>query len=294
MKSYNNFLKLFEHLNQDEQYLYKYFKQDDNSKVIEFAFYYPYELEYFLSIIDYDDYNLSEKEIKEIENEEPIDAIQIFDDYMKNKDHEKFLIAYGEYLRDKADIDWYNIPSIIIYDYPERLKEEWLLVDGLSTDEALEIWRNGFEKGTDDVLTLHLGHKSEYGDFIKAKTVDDFNFYNVDNNRNNILMFRSSGVRVYNIYNQEYDVFFSKKSAHDIVWLEYGYSHNNDRYEVWYVESRKLLKRLVEYDDLDELVEWVEKHYDQYRKHLTSDTYDRIKERKAREKRNTAANNFNI
>jgi hypothetical protein len=79
---------------------------------------------------------------------------------------------------------------------------------------------------------------------------------------NEAVIFRASGIRTEHYGDEEPQVIFYGNTARDIIPVESGENKN-------YAFKSKLTGRILyEADDLQELVYWLVRHFDQYRKHL--------------------------
>lgn len=271
------FLKsINEYLNQEEVWLKKYLNMSDDEKYKNLAYDKDYLVGNFIKTIDLNDYF----------EEEVIDAVEEFfnDDNKENyqfleEDYisDKFLIDFGKYI--EHNIDSYDLPTSFYFSWPEIIKKQWLIH---LTDYAKDIWNNGFTYGTYDIsqlgLTTYISQDSKkYGGYNFAYTVEDFLRYGRRSESGQrfrygqeVIMFRCSGVRAYHSGDEEEQTIFWGKYATDIIWLEEGEYESGDKEgeDCWFIESRKTDQRIVEKDELDDLIHWVQKNYDQYRKHI--------------------------
>lgn len=163
-----------------------------------------------------------------------------------------------------------NNPTSSVMDYTRDVNNEWLIH---FSDNAADIWRNGFIYATNDIDYLAYSgagstnnKDSEGYDF--AYLASEFMRYAFDDYHgtpkygNEAVMFRASGVKATHFGDEEEQVMFYNKDAKDIVYLQNGY-------DGWYVESNSGRPMYVN-DDLGTVVEWVENNFDQYRKHLVN------------------------
>jgi len=273
-KKYNKY-SLLEYLNQDEIRLKNYLSSDEDEKYKDVSYKITYLLRDFIDTINLYDY-FSSEEVEKIENmidngDEYYEIIEL--DFITDD----FLIDYGKYV--ESNVDSSEMPSTFFFSHPEIIKKQWLIH---LTDHASNIWSNGFEYGTYDMtalgLTIYATHDSKkYGGYNFAYTINDFERYgDTGDHKHNFrygdeaILFRSSGVRTYHSGDEEYQVIFWGKNASDIIWLEYGEIEHGDREgeDCWFIESRKTGTRLIEAENISDLIYWVEKNYNQYRKHL--------------------------
>jgi len=301
MKNYSNFTynKLYEYLQQEEQWLFKYFNASDDDKYINNAWMNQYSIKKYIDTISLEDY-FTEEELEKfdfdtevIEDNEDEDIFYEFEDYDKNEKKKEFLIDFGEWCYN--NLEYYNQPANLMFDWPVRFKKDWIIYKN-NTDKIKEIWKDGFENGLDEHDELYNwfynDQKNDYGDIHIGRPVSSAANLEIEKNED-VLMFKSSGVKVSDSSNNIDVVAFYGKAVNDLIWLEYGYSENDEQYEVWFIESNKNV-RLVELDELEDLVDWVEKNYDQYRKHFRTDKYEIIQRKKREIKKKQQANKFKI
>ena len=303
MKNYKNYTqyKLYEYLQQEEQWLYKYFNMSDDDKYINNAWMNQYYIKKFIDTISLENY-FTEEELESfdfdtevIDNNEDEDIFYEFEDYEKNKKKKDFLIAFGEWCYE--NLEYYEQPANLMFHHPERFKKDWILYKN-NSNKIKEIWFNGFVNGLDEYDELYNwfynDQDNQYGDIHIGRPINNISSYNFDvGKEEDVLMFKSSGVKVSDLGNNIDVVAFYGKAVYDLVWLEYGFSENDEQYEVWFVESDNN-GRLVELDDFEQLVEWVEKNYDQYRNHLRTDKYEIIQKKKKNKELKDDLDKFNI
>jgi hypothetical protein len=179
---------------------------------------------------------------------------------------------FGKYLYDKIQYNEMPIPD---QDYPawtyfddsvKLIKNQWLIH---FTNDAEGIERSGFKYGVNDItklgLTLHLGDfEKEYGGYNFAFTLDKFlksrlRWSDEFKYGKEAVLFRASGIEAWHIGDEEYQVLFYGNTAKNIVAVTEG---NEKR---WGIRG-KSGRVLFEDDDLDVVVTWFVKNYDQYRK----------------------------
>ena len=285
MKYFNRFdsYQINEYLQQQESWLYNYLNMSDEDKYVDLA--------HNQSMFFFDFFEQNDSEIEEMLSEEEFTEIKNMIDegsaeyevLEKIHTHKDLLEKYGRYVENELEgvsmSD--DLPTPFYFDYPEIVKKQWLVH---LTDHASDIWSDGFTHGTFEIdklaLTTYNSHDSKkHGGYNFAYTPYDFEKYgNNGHHKHNFsygdeaILFRSSGVKAWHIGDEEYQVMFWGENASDIIWMEYGEIEHGDNEgdECWFIESRITGRRLVEKEEVSELVEWVEKHYDQYRKHLTT------------------------
>jgi len=304
MKNYTNFTynKLFEYLQQEEQLLYDYFNMSDDEKYINNTWINQYRIKDFIRTIDLEDF-FDEKEIEEfdfdtedIDNNETEDIFYEFENYYQDKKKEKFLIAFGEYCYEK--LDYHNQAANLMFNYPQRFKKDWIVYKN-NTGRIAKFYKDGFENGLDEHDELYNwfydgNQNNQYGDIHIGRPSGDISSYNFEVGQNeDVLMFKSSGVQLSDYSNNIDVVAFYGKAVHDLIWIEYGTSESDNFWEVWYIESKNG-ERLIEKEELEEVIEWVEKNYDQYRKHFQTDKYEIIQKKKRDIKKKKQAKKFKI
>jgi len=167
------------------------------------------------------------------------------------------------------------MPSWFFFEDVELIKKQWL-IHCTDFGSSLGIAKKGFIKGTYEIdelgLTTNVSKKSSYGyDF--AYTVYDFDKYadrtyrSVNKFRygNELILFRSSGVRAYHNGDSEYQTIFWGRNASDILMV-----YVNEENGKYYIASNINHAKLVEFEDASDLVRWLDKNYEQYVKHISS------------------------
>ena len=280
----------------NESQLFKYLNMSQEDKYIDFAFKSTYLLQNFIDTIDPDDYGITQI-LTQYDEDDFNELIYEFENYESNINHKNFLIDFGEYCEENIH-EWYDIPANFALEYPKKEKEQWLLYSTKDSSEASDIWREGFEYGEDDFEKLHLRnnntYKSEYGHYI-GYNIDDFDRYGEEyvgwsyklKHGKELLMFRSTGIHVRDFSREEDVTIFNGRSAYNIIWLESDDEH-------YYIESRLTRKKLIEKDSYIELIRWVEENFDQYKKHLESDKFEKLEAKRIRKKKNKKSKRFNL
>ena len=275
-KNYDSYI-INEYLNQEEIWLKKYLNSDDKNKYINLTYKFDYLLEDFLNTIELSSYfNKEDKDKITRMIDDGYESYEILDKRFMTDD---FKYDFGKFIYN--EVDSASLPTNFYFDDGEIIKNQWLIH---LTSYALDIWKDGFLYGTDDIedlaLTTYNTHDSKkHGGYNFAYTINDFIKYgnNGDHDHkfkygDNAILFKCSGVRAWHTGDEEYQTIFYGKYATTIIWLEYGEIEHGDREgeDCWFIESRKNKVRLVEKENIRDLINWVETHYDQYRKHLTN------------------------
>jgi hypothetical protein len=179
----------------------------------------------------------------------------------------------GDYIWDVFDIPPEEKPSWKYLKAEEIVKNQWL-VHGTDKKNLLDIKRQGFIKGVDDLTKLGLTTWFSGDDDMKSRsgynfayTVDDFKRYGYNRYSsdwgltygNALVVFRASGLRCWHKGDGEYQTIFNGKTATDICPV-----HRLDSGE-WAIIGENN-KKLYMNKDLVQVVNWLDNNYAQYRK----------------------------
>lgn len=267
---------LLEYVNKNIKILFDYLSISDNDKYIELAFTEPYYITDFVKYNNLSDY-FQDDDLQEIEILfSQVESGDIPEYEFMDKITDQMRIDYGIYIEHRIGNEL--LPTPFFFDSPSIIKTQWLIH---LTNNAYEIWDSGFNVGTVDIqyLGLTTNTKNEYktGGYNFAYTIDDFMKYgDTGTHKHNFrygdeaVIFMSSGVRAYHNGDDEYQTIFWGSDAKHIIMLEYGEIEHgeNEGTDCWFIESNKTHKRLVEKENIKELIDWVNSHYQQYRKHI--------------------------
>lgn len=187
-------------------------------------------------------------------------------DQILNGDLNKYYKDFLNYIQRK--VDYYEMPAHQTFEESIPVKNEWLIH---FTSNALGIARHGFEYGTEDLDSLNytgagsINGKSEGYDF--AYTIDDYErFYRGHNGDpkygNEAVLFQASGIKTWHYGDEEYQVIFWGKNAKNIIPISRTDDGN------WIVYSSRTGNPLIQFEDLESIVDWVINNKEQYRKHL--------------------------
>lgn len=197
-------------------------------------------------------------------------------DFLKTENPDLYK-EFAEYLYDeitnrRLPINDTEYPAWSFFDdSPEIIKNQWLIH---FTDEAKSIAEEGFLYGVDEAdklgLTTQLSEfDKKYGGYNFAYTLTDFVRYAGGGWRNKgykygdeAVIFNASGIKLLHYGDEEPQVIFYGNTAKNIIPITYGKDTD------WGVYSVKTDKLLYENDELEKVVEWVVKNYNQYRKEL--------------------------
>ena len=162
-----------------------------------------------------------------------------------------------------------EFPAWSYFDSPQLVKNQWLIH---FTKDARSIVVDGFKYGVDEIdklgLTTSLGEfEKKYGGYNFSYLLSDFQRYGYKGYGkykygDEAVIFRASGIKVWHHGDEEPQVIFYGNTATDIIPITDG--ENNK----WAVRSSKTMRSLYEDDELQKIVDWISKNYEQYRKSL--------------------------
>lgn len=156
---------------------------------------------------------------------------------------------------------------------PEIVKNQWLIH---FTKDAQSIAKEGFKYGVDEMtklgLTTHLGEfDKKYGGYNFAYLLRDFEKYGRSGSGygnqkykygKEAVIFRASGIKLWHYGDEEPQVIFYGNTANTIIPITSGEEHD------WAIASKKTGRILYESDDLEKIVQWLVRNWEQYRKSL--------------------------
>ena len=172
-------------------------------------------------------------------------------------------------------------PSWLYMEYPKQVHNEWLIH---FSNNAREISWEGFKHGTDDLDRLAYSYAGEtdgkFEGYDFAYTLEGARHYaflsrgawgRIPKYGHDAVIFRASGVKLWHSGDQEEQVVFYGPSAKDIIYLHY-----DDETSEWNISSRFDLNHILYHnEDIDEVINWIENNYDQYRKLLSDYRYNK-------------------
>lgn len=270
-----------EYVTKDIVYLRDYFRSSEESR----KEYLPHEYHYFFDdFLIEDDIDFSPpKEFRASDiMDEPDEEVDMFDDTIEliiwlEKNDKKLYDSFANYLYKKIVDNTLPIPDedypawSYFDDSPELIKNQWLIH---FTDDADSIAADGFKYGVDDMtklgLTTRLGEfDKKYGGYNFAYTLSDYVRYGGKGNRsgggykygNECVIFRASGIKLWHHGDMEPQVIFYGNTANNIVAI-------TEDEERWAIRNIKNGSVAYQNDDLDKVVNWFIKNYNQYRKIL--------------------------
>lgn len=269
---------LKEYISNQMIYLKDYFSMPESSKKA----YLPHEYNYFFEdfLIEEDIDFEQPKEIKQSNYaDEPEEYVDMFDSSVEliiwlennNKElYDKFSdYLYNKIMNNELPIPEEEYPAWAYFDdNPILIKNQWLIH---FTNNADSIAYEGFKYGAEDISKLGLTTRlsefdKKYGGYNFSYLLSDFKKYGIRNRGgykygDEAVIFRASGIKLYHYGDEEPQVIFYGNTAKDIIAITKG---DNSDYSI----KSKDDKILFENDDLETVVNWLIKNYNQYRKKL--------------------------
>jgi hypothetical protein len=269
---------LNEYITNNEIYLRDYLSMSKERKMV----YLPHEYYYFFQ--DFIDETGAEfeqpKETVKSDYEDEDDVeVNMFDDnelelmtWLENND-KKTYNDFAKYLYDRImdstlPINDSEYPAWAYFsDNPELIKNQWLIH---FTDNANDIAKEGFKYGIDEMeklgLTCHLSDfEKKYGGYNFAYTLSDFPKYAKKSGGykygKEAVIFNASGIKVWHYGDEEPQVIFYGNTAKNIIPITSG---ENSEFAIYSKDN----KILYENDDLKNVVYWLIKNFNQYRKNF--------------------------
>jgi hypothetical protein len=197
---------------------------------------------------------------EDFDNDEPFEALE--------KLPPATIRAYGKSVEHELARDGEGPPSLMM-DFRQLVRNEWMIH---FSDEAYSICGDGFTSGVaignehQLALSTHYKETSKTGGYNFAYLIKDFDRYGRQRHGGGwkygkeAVMFQASGALVYHWGDEEPQVIFISNTARNIVYL---YESDGQ----WAVGPSE--RPVYRADKLEDVVYWVAKHFDQYRKVLT-------------------------
>jgi hypothetical protein len=263
----DGYLVLNESVTRELMYLYQYLKTDDKS---DLAFNEPWYLDDF-------DHGIDDEEFNEyLEEHEYSEAV----DWLYNNDKDTFE-RFVEYVESHNDEGQEGYTKQYFSNNPTIIKNKWLLH---FTDNAYDVFKDGFNRGTDDIDKLGLTtyrtstENGTYGFAYDAANTSSRTYSSSDYHRmfkygQEAVMFIASGIKVYHYTDEEYQVIFDTRTVRDIVAIEKVSTYmEDDEYDVWGIRNKRGENLFTTKDDslesFEQAVDWVIANYDNYRKNI--------------------------
>lgn len=198
-------------------------------------------------ILQWDDYEMAEA----------------LSEYFKT-DLKPFCEDFIQYVTRYGDTE---VPLFCAADFRREVHNEWL-VHMTSSDNIPGLYKEGFSYGVDiDNLAYTPGIGTtnyKYGagyDF--AFDADEASIAEKSGYGDCAVLFQASGIQIYHWGDQQYQVIFYGPSARNLIFL-----FQDDETKMWYVDSEITGRRLVEFENLEFLVQWCISNFPQYHNHL--------------------------
>lgn len=255
---------LSETVTNDAVYLKKYMNMSDDEKSSDLAYTYSYKLSDFLEDAQFSgklEQDVADKYL-EIDEYEAVETMQDEDPQLFN-DFGKYLMG----LLNQGKIGWDSeTPAWSFYTDVNYIRNQWL-VHFTDRDSAINIVRNGFKRGVEDIsklaLTTRLG-SSHFGEdgYNFAFLHSDVKKYETSKYGDTAVIFMASGVIGYHHADQEDQVIFKGNTAKHIN-LMYR-DRNSDEWTINDKNGRKLYSN----ERKNKVVDWFVNNYNNFKKVL--------------------------
>lgn len=171
-----------------------------------------------------------------------------------------------------------------VMDYTKDIHNEWLIH---FSDNASLIADEGFRYATENIEDVAYSNCGE----TDGKQSEGYDFAFVAEYANNskakygreAVMFRASGVQSTHYGDEEEQVVFYNNDAKDIVYIARSNGYTEDSRgeyiceDEWYIPSRINGDTLYHSDNIEDIVVWVERNFEQYRKHLVNSKESKVR-----------------
>lgn len=270
-----------EYITQDVVSLKQYLSQTEEQKKTYLPQEYPYFFDDFMESNGNYDFKRPKNEYMDANGDNAFDEeLEDYDliEWIDNNNHELYN-EYADYLYDKINNGTLNIsdseyPAWSFFDdIPILVKNQWLIH---FTNDSDGIARDGFKYGVDEIdrlgLTTNISDfEKKYGGYNFAYLLSDFNRYGKAGFGSRggeykygkeAVIFRASGIKTYHYGDEEPQIIFYGNTAKNIIPIKSGENNN------WAIYNNKTGRIIIESDDLEKIVYWVEQNYQQYYKSL--------------------------
>lgn len=263
---------LNEYVQNEIAWLKKYLTMDEEEQNIDLAYMAPHALFEFLSNTAKGEEFLNANNITDSEDLYDFDMSVVPSRFLQDFRTE-FIYNVRNYGYDDGEV-----PSWSFFEYLGVVKNQWLIH---FSDDAWSIAKyGGFKHGMPNMemlgLTTNYNKKMKSGGYNFAYKIDDFDSYGADHSMRrkgykygrDAVLFQASGVYAWHYSDQEPQVIFWGPSARNIISIEDGETKE------WAVSDLSG-NRLYEANDLSDIVDWVERHWQQYRSAILGKGKDR-------------------
>ena len=236
----------------------------------------PYIVDQYLDWIVNKAKNLDDQDMMDLVDDN--EWGQVVDKLFSDKNYEDIIpdITENAYTHIRSfDIPPEESPSWAYFDRPEIIKNQWLI--HFTNENPEDIQKYGFEGLVDDITRLGLttfftktaSNRSKDG-YGFSYLLSDYIKYGKSKRRKsewkygkNGVLFRASGVRVWHVTDDEYQTIFKGDTARDIIPIYYN--DNTGTYQIENKKNKKEFQVIYENEDLEKVVNWIVKNFDQYR-----------------------------
>lgn len=305
----NQFNKIFLNEYLDRNYgipLYQYFKMDEKQRISSLIYWaideelledfwaneYDFIYDYANNIVDKqygDDFeNDEEKEnyINDIVEELYSNMMYSPQDFINDviKSYELYNEVYNYFYGLATQPQYtYSAPGWVFFSQPRLIKNEWLVH---FSDNAFQIAEQGFAYGTQDLNRLAYSGAGDihnkFGEgydfaYLADSAMDvmygNGNNYSTPKYGSEFVLFRASGVEVWHDGDEERQVIFYGPSAKSIIYIRKEQSKSPQYYgddEVWQVCDIHNRRVIFEDVELEAVINWAIKNYEQYKKRIVS------------------------
>ena len=164
---------------------------------------------------------------------------------------------------EQFDIQPEDLPAWLFFEDIEDYKNNWLIH---FTNYADNISKEGFKYGMKDIESLGLTTllpKNTNG-YNFAYDITEFKKFGLEHNKykygNQAVMFVADGIKAYHNKDFENQVIFVGKKAKNIIPITPSDA------KLWSIKNKKTNEIIIESDDLNDIVKWVIKNYNKYKK----------------------------